>query len=552
MNRRRWLVWAAAPGVAVWLLVGCGTSSKTVVTDSPATVESVVALYQSNHPRRAYEEARAVVARDRDSAEAWFWLGVTSTDVQASGTRPSYEEAINAYEKAIELKPDYAPAYNNLGDLCERISDAPRALKYYQLAVRMKPDFAEAYAGMGDVYFRSGEFDKAVGSYEKSLRLEQSQGVKVLTEHRLAYGKRASNDLRTRGILSAETLRGLGGTETMIRGPGDPPMAMTLHSIEFARDKYALPDVSETGRRQLGELARALSPDERYVIEGHTCTCGGAEHNQRLGLMRAQTVKDYIVQHSNVPASNLYVLSYGDRRPVAESPHRELSAAECDRDEMHSLNRRVVVQVWRSDGAPPSSAAGTERSQAVPTPSARVGFFWRSDTGPARRLTDGATLHSGDGVGIAVQVYHPCWVYVFWRFTPDEPRGSGSAQAFCIYPSEKYSRGALGVNPLQPARKYWLPGFGEYIPLDDNPGSEEILVYIRSSRSAELEELVASCSDGSKGAPVAGGGQSAQEEGEGVSVGWQEVRGVKEFTVESDADVYLPANCDVKVAFQHV
>ena len=70
-------------------------------------------------------------------------------------------------------------------------------------------------------------------------------------------------------------------------------------------------------------------------IEGHTDSTGSAELNERLGLERAESVKQYLYEQHQVPLHKINVISYGEEKPVAPNDTREGRAQ----------NRRVVVRV---------------------------------------------------------------------------------------------------------------------------------------------------------------------------------------------------------------
>ncbi len=55
-----------------------------------------------------------------------------------------YEEAINHLNKALELNPDYAPAYFALGINYEIMGDLKNAEKMYQKTLRLKPNLQQA------------------------------------------------------------------------------------------------------------------------------------------------------------------------------------------------------------------------------------------------------------------------------------------------------------------------------------------------------------------------------------------------------------------------
>ena len=55
------------------------------------------------------------------------------------------EEAIEAYNKALAIKPDYAEAYNNMGDALKEQGKLEEAIEAYNKALAIKPDYAEAH-----------------------------------------------------------------------------------------------------------------------------------------------------------------------------------------------------------------------------------------------------------------------------------------------------------------------------------------------------------------------------------------------------------------------
>ena len=59
------------------------------------------------------------------------------------------EEAIEAYNKALAIKPDYAEAYNNMGVTLKEQGKLEEAIEAYNKALAIKPDYAEAYNNMG-------------------------------------------------------------------------------------------------------------------------------------------------------------------------------------------------------------------------------------------------------------------------------------------------------------------------------------------------------------------------------------------------------------------
>ena len=63
----------------------------------------------------------------------------------------NYEEAIEHFDKAIELEPDYAEAYYNRGCIYKD-GDHQQAIRDFTKAIELRPDYAMAYVRRGITY----------------------------------------------------------------------------------------------------------------------------------------------------------------------------------------------------------------------------------------------------------------------------------------------------------------------------------------------------------------------------------------------------------------
>ena len=59
------------------------------------------------------------------------------------------DEAIACYRRALELKPDYAVAHNNLGNALKDQGKLDEAAACYRRALELKPDYAAAHNNLG-------------------------------------------------------------------------------------------------------------------------------------------------------------------------------------------------------------------------------------------------------------------------------------------------------------------------------------------------------------------------------------------------------------------
>jgi tetratricopeptide (TPR) repeat protein len=103
------------------------------------------------------------------------------------------DQAILLYEKAIELKPDYAYVYNNLGLSYYEKGMYDKAIQSYRKALELKPDFADAYFNMGLSYNNTSNYDKAIQSYQKTIELKPDDNV-AYNNMGYAYNKLGNTD----------------------------------------------------------------------------------------------------------------------------------------------------------------------------------------------------------------------------------------------------------------------------------------------------------------------------------------------------------------------
>jgi predicted O-linked N-acetylglucosamine transferase (SPINDLY family) len=87
------------------------------------------------------------------------------------------QEAIDEYEKCLQLKPDNKQALNNLANLMQKSGKRSKAKNYLQRLIELYPDEAIAYTNIGSLYEKSNEIDKAKKYYEKSLKLDPTLSI---------------------------------------------------------------------------------------------------------------------------------------------------------------------------------------------------------------------------------------------------------------------------------------------------------------------------------------------------------------------------------------
>ena len=105
-----------------------------------------------------------------------------------------YEESIEHYTKAIDIKPDFANAYNNRGNAYGDKGDYDLAIEDYTKAIQFNPNYAEAYNNRGIAYGDKGDYDRAIEDYTKAIQLNPNDAETYYNRGN-AYGDKGDYDL---------------------------------------------------------------------------------------------------------------------------------------------------------------------------------------------------------------------------------------------------------------------------------------------------------------------------------------------------------------------
>ena len=84
---------------------------------------------------------------------------------------------------------------------------------------------------------------------------------------------------------------------------------------------------------KIAEIRSTYGENIRIVCEGHTCNVGRADYNVKLGLKRANVVRDYLINKGDYRSSRVTAVSKGPDSPIAPN----------DTEDNRKKNRRVVL-----------------------------------------------------------------------------------------------------------------------------------------------------------------------------------------------------------------
>ncbi|HEU4928765.1 MAG TPA: tetratricopeptide repeat protein, partial [Candidatus Krumholzibacteria bacterium] len=185
-------------------------------------------------PRDAQPDAGTSTAADAETMKKLEALGYLTPDNadahnnlgQRYQQRGEYTKAIEAYRKAIEMRPNFYSAYNNLAVCYGKLKMYPEAeqalrrciaikpddfyamnnlavmfietgrledgMRMAEQAVKIEPGYANAHVTLGSVYAMSRRYDDAEREFREALRIEPDNRAASENLSRLAQARRAS------------------------------------------------------------------------------------------------------------------------------------------------------------------------------------------------------------------------------------------------------------------------------------------------------------------------------------------------------------------------
>ena len=114
----------------------------------------------------AIRDLQQALTNKKDAAEGYVVLGRLLGVAGADSP-----QVIAAFQEAIRLKPDDAPAHNALGLVYVQTGDDEKATAEFRAAIKLRPDYADAHQNLGAVLTTS-DVAEAVRELETAVKLD--------------------------------------------------------------------------------------------------------------------------------------------------------------------------------------------------------------------------------------------------------------------------------------------------------------------------------------------------------------------------------------------
>jgi tetratricopeptide (TPR) repeat protein len=159
---------ALVAGAVVVTLKRFGRILKTIGTIVVICVLAVLAIltWKQTH---IYKDSKTIwydtIGKNPNAAMAYNNLGAV---LYSEGKT---DEAVECYNKAVEIQPDYAKPYYNLAGIFARRGQIDKSIEYYQKSLAASPNYYQTHNKLGIVLLNKGRTADAIVQFREALRL---------------------------------------------------------------------------------------------------------------------------------------------------------------------------------------------------------------------------------------------------------------------------------------------------------------------------------------------------------------------------------------------
>ena len=137
--------------------------------------------------------------------------------------RQNYEKTIDELKKAIELEPNFSPAYNSLGYAYRPVGNYGEAEKAFKKYIELVPNDPNPYDSYAELLMKTGRFDESIAQYRKALSIDP---------HFVASHYGIASDLAFQG-KHAQAIAETQKMDAAAQNDGDRRLAMFTRTVVY-------------------------------------------------------------------------------------------------------------------------------------------------------------------------------------------------------------------------------------------------------------------------------------------------------------------------------
>ncbi|MEA5513186.1 tetratricopeptide repeat protein [Nodularia sp. UHCC 0506] len=153
------------------LFIGVSGITSVLIVNS-INANNAIALSQQGSTLfelQRYQDALAAYQKavniSPDFVPGWSGQGKTLSELK------KYEEALTAYDQAIQIQPDYVEAWRGRGFVLQNLKRYPEAIASFNKALQLDDNYPETWNAKGEIFSNLQQYNNAIQSYEKAVEL---------------------------------------------------------------------------------------------------------------------------------------------------------------------------------------------------------------------------------------------------------------------------------------------------------------------------------------------------------------------------------------------
>ena len=158
-----------ATGENVWVSRAVAASDYALVLDphqAQVHISLGIVYYGTGKIQNAIEEFQRAVELQPLDDDAYRWLG------RCYMQRDEMESAKDCFKKAVEIRPGYWTNYNWLGRYYYTCGRYQKAVEQYRRVITIQPDNYHGYNNLGGMYNLLGRFEEAAAMHKRALEIQ--------------------------------------------------------------------------------------------------------------------------------------------------------------------------------------------------------------------------------------------------------------------------------------------------------------------------------------------------------------------------------------------
>ena len=131
-------------------------------------ISSIISLFTNGNIEEALKNTKALIKKYPKESLLFNICGACFAGLG------QHVDAVENYEKALFIKPNYTKAHFNLAGTLQDLGRLNDSVKSYERAIQIDPKYAEAHNNLGNVLSELNKKNAAIKSYEKAVAIDSN------------------------------------------------------------------------------------------------------------------------------------------------------------------------------------------------------------------------------------------------------------------------------------------------------------------------------------------------------------------------------------------